>query len=387
MQLIYVGLVRLYTNKYTFENKEYICMLYTKCTLIQIVFYLMKRFYLLIASLLVIFSGIIVSSCETDIDVTADWKDITVVYGLLSQNDTLHYLKINKAFLGDGNALEYAQIEDSSSYFNNLEVTLTEVADDGGSRVFNFDTIHVSNKEDGIFYSDDEIIYKSEFIIPSDLNDRNYLYDLKVRNKITGKEITSSTNLVKNFDITVPRPGQPTIDFISNNTSTFKWKSGKDGRRYDAFIRFWFEEVLNNNDTIDRYIDWKIGSLKAKNLNGGEEMTLQYTPLAIYDISKSLIPRTGNEKDGFKESDVRARLTNKVEFTIVVSGDALNTYLDVNGPSSGIVQDRPEYTNIKNGLGLFSSRYTKHNSIQIGAQTEAKFLAIEGLKFVNKIGN
>lgn len=347
----------------------------------------MKRFYLLIASLLVICSGIIVSSCETDIDVSADWKDITVVYGLLSQNDTLHYLKINKAFLGDGNALEYAQLADSSSYFNNLEVSLTEIADDGGSRVFNFDTVHVTNKEEGIFYSDDEIIYKSQFIIPSDLDDKNYRYDLRVRNKITGKEITSSTNLVKNFDITIPRPGQPTIDFISNNTSTFKWKSGKDGRRYDAFIRFWFEEVLNNNDTIDRYIDWKLGSLKAKNLNGGEEMTLQYSPLALYDISKSLIPRTDNEKDGIKESDVRARLTNKVEFTVVVSGDALNTYLDVNSPSSGIVQDRPEYTNIKNGLGLFSSRYTKHNSIQIGAQTEARFLEIEALKFVNKIGN
>ena len=59
------------------------------------------------------------AACSTDFNINADWQEITVVYGLLNQKETTHYIKINKAFLGEGNALTMAQIEDSSSYFNN----------------------------------------------------------------------------------------------------------------------------------------------------------------------------------------------------------------------------------------------------------------------------
>ena len=35
------------------------------------------------------------------------------------------------------------------------------------------------------------------------------------------------------------------------------------------------------------------------------------------------------------------------------------TFIDVNKPSTGIIQEKPEYTNITDGLGLLSSRYFK----------------------------
>ena len=53
-------------------------------------------------------------ACEEDFDITASYKDVTVVYGLLDLGDDTTYLRINKAFLGDGNALLMAQVEDSS---------------------------------------------------------------------------------------------------------------------------------------------------------------------------------------------------------------------------------------------------------------------------------
>ena len=36
----------------------------------------------------------------------------------------------------------------------------------------------------------------------------------------------------------------------------------------------------------------------------------------------------------------------------------LETYIDVNKPITGIVQERPHFSNINNGIGLFSSRFT-----------------------------
>lgn len=348
----------------------------------------MKSSTLIFASLLLFVSTVFFTACETDVDVSADYKDITIVYGLINKSDSVHYLKINKAFLGDGNSLEYAQIADSSSYYDNLEVTLTEKQQNSIVRVIPFDTVHVTDKKDGAFYSPKQVVYSSNFVVPVDVESKDYTYDLMVRNKITGKEVTSSTNLVKNFDILTPRFGQPTIDFISPTAQQVKWKTAKDGRRYDVFIRFWFEEVIApNNDTIDRYFDWELGSAKATFLDGKEELNIPYVPEGIYGIAQSLIPRKGVDLNNISEEDVVARLTNRAEFTVVVSGDALNTYLDVNAPSSGIIQDRPEYTNITNGLGLFSSRFAKSTSIKVGAKTEARLMEISSLKFVDKLGN
>jgi len=41
-------------------------------------------------------------SCNKTLNVNADWREITVVYGLLSQNEDTTYIKITKAFLGEG---------------------------------------------------------------------------------------------------------------------------------------------------------------------------------------------------------------------------------------------------------------------------------------------
>ena len=76
--------------------------------------------------ILILALSFVFSSCETDFDTIAEWKDITVVYGLLDQKNSVQYIKINKAFLGDGNALVYAQEPDSSNYGFPLTVLVEE---------------------------------------------------------------------------------------------------------------------------------------------------------------------------------------------------------------------------------------------------------------------
>jgi hypothetical protein len=61
-----------------------------------------------------------------------------------------------------------------------------------------------------------------------------------------------------------------------------------------------------------------------------------------------------------------AGLTNSaghLDFIVDAAGEDFNTYLEVNEPSTGIVQERPEYTNVfdENGneqAGFFSARYS-----------------------------
>src|ERR1044072_3856815 len=61
-------------------------------------------------------AAVLFNSCSTDIDLLENYKPITVVYGLLDVHDNVQYIKINKAFLGEGNALVMAQQSDSINY-------------------------------------------------------------------------------------------------------------------------------------------------------------------------------------------------------------------------------------------------------------------------------
>lgn len=67
-----------------------------------------------LSRVLMLLSSLALGACSTDINVNAPWKEETIVTGLIDPNDTVHYLRIHKAFLDPNrNALVVAQIRDS----------------------------------------------------------------------------------------------------------------------------------------------------------------------------------------------------------------------------------------------------------------------------------
>jgi hypothetical protein len=84
----------------------------------------------------------------------------------------------------------------------------------------------------------------------------------------------------------------------------------------------------------------------------GEEVESYYTGSSFYAaLEENVI-----YDDPAVEEKVTDRFTGKVEFIVEAGGTELNTYMEVNEPSSSIIQDRPEYSNIENGIGIFSCR-------------------------------
>jgi hypothetical protein len=81
-----------------------------------------------------------------------------------------------------------------------------------------------------------------------------------------------------------------------------------------------------------------------------------------------------------------------VDIIIIAAADELNTFINVNRPSTGIIQEKPEYTNIQNGLGIFSARYYKDkppfsrnmNPATLDSLSEGRYTC--RLKFVNIAG-
>ena len=102
---------------------------------------------------------VVLNSCNEKIELIGDFVETAVVYGLLDQADSLHYIKINRAFIGPGNALEIAQIADSS-YFTNVDATISEYLNGILTRSWLLrDTILDNKDPNGVFYAPEQKVY------------------------------------------------------------------------------------------------------------------------------------------------------------------------------------------------------------------------------------
>jgi hypothetical protein len=78
------------------------------------------------------------------------------------------------------------------------------------------------------------------------------------------------------------------------------------------------------------------------------------------------------------ENNTVVRKFLHLDLVMTVGTEDLNTYIKVNEPITGIVQQRPQFTNINNGIGIFSSRYT-HTEKEIGLTNRTKNYLIDEL--------
>ena len=218
--------------------------------------------------------AVFLSACETDFNPNAEYKDITVVYGLLNQSDTFTYIKINKAFLGDASAYVMAQNEDFSSYGNDLTVTMDEMLNGSLTKTFTFDTSTVYNKESGIFYAPRQILYRC--LTLNQLN-QDAIYQLKIKNKKSGKIISAQTSLVNRFDITRPAYNpQGSIEFsaLSTAKSKIEWFSTTGGKKYQVNMRVNYFESFDGANYNSKFYDINLGTITRKTLESGTEMLL-----------------------------------------------------------------------------------------------------------------
>jgi hypothetical protein len=301
-------------------------------------------------------------SCNKELNVNAEWTDITVVYGILSQNEDTTFIKITKAFLGPGDALQFAKIQDSSLYPDKLDVRLEAWSGNllvKTDSLFDTITIHTKKVGDSIFYYPDQLVY----YCPTGKLDEDYTYKLKITNKKTGKVISSSTSLVHHFEVDNPDPYIRSAEFIPGKTWDVKWEPAYGGKRYQLLIRFHYYETTSTG-TVEKSVDWivfnnyqvsdpyeKTGQPITKTFNGDNFYTMVGIKIHI---------------DHF----VFSRVARRVDYIFSVASEDLNTYMEVTEPSLTIIQERPQFSNITNGIGLFASRYVNEvDSVVLSQRT------------------
>lgn len=305
----------------------------------------MKKFSIL----LLIVTSFGLWSCNNDLDILAPYKETCIVYGLINAADSVQYVRINRAFLGEEDAYVMAQHPDSFNYPDILDVTFERWQ--GGIKKDSYLLERDSSLilEPGIFANTPNVLYKTP---AGKLIDQNSEYKLIIYNRVTGETTSSMAAALNDINVTVPIvfPGSViTVPLYNSAPYEVKFVANAEAAVYNLTVKFNYTEFPNNNpnDIVYKSVDWSLGNFVNSSGTGNIEVELPGDEL--YQLLGSSIPLNNSVNRRF------ASLT----FIFSSGADDFYTYIQVNQPPSGLVQSIPDYTNIENGKGIFSSRYIK----------------------------
>lgn len=324
-------------------------------------------------------------SCKNELDVLAPGEEAVSVYGVLNPNEPVQKIRINKVYLTDGDALAVAQDASQINYGpGELQVTLqrfmtgsttptvTTVGNTTRKEIVLTETVVTTaggnfSQEQRIWQTTDKLYTSGE-------------YKLTIKNISSGKEFTAQSIMidsVKSYNTmpfifvpttypihcgvgnagyvaaTIPGTGTQPNAYINYNvlshTKKINFKSVPNAKLYKVTMRFHYIDTLIDGITgIRNYVDMNFPSLTSTNIAGNEEMSVSFGVADFYNMLATEIPKktTGT---------IKHRTAHYMEYIVYACSETMNTFLMVNQPSTTIAQDKPNYTNIVGGTGIFAS--------------------------------
>jgi hypothetical protein len=300
-------------------------------------------------SLFIALAAIVFSACNNTIKILAPYKDVTVVYGLLDQNDKVHYVRISKAFEGPGNAYTMAQQYDSIYY---PVANITAVLQDSNTttniivKTYTLTSTDTVPMPAGTFSYPKQLLYYTT----ASLNPNDY-YTLIITNTKTGKKIRGATGLLSDIPFLSPNfAGTRTFlfSFTPDSPTELEWTTTPNARIYQMDIRFYYTEYLNG-DTAAKSVDWIFAPEISPTIAGGITLLYDLTGQGLCNTILNTIP-------------INTFVTRKADSIGVIfttGSDDLNTYVQLSQPPTGINQDVPSFSDLENGIGLFTSRHVQ----------------------------
>lgn len=281
-------------------------------------------------------------SCSTKVDVAAPWKEIGVLYCLLDPDTAEQVVRLERAFLGEGNALVYAK-EFDSLYFDTAKTQVTLFVKTNSTwKSLGVLTPELRvTKEEGTFSNPLSLVY----VYPSKLVEGDYRIEVRMP---SGNVISSETQTVAQ-----PRFRRPVA--VTTNFS----RTWINGRPNEVSIGFTTPSNANLYDAtvLIKYREFQGGNVSTKVLPW-----IQYRAREIEPSSQRIELRfDGAAMFRYMRANIAVdpgvqRTLDTVFYDMRAGGSALTEYVRINGPSESLNDVRPIYTNIDGGYGLFSAR-------------------------------
>lgn len=284
--------------------------------------------------------GALLGACENEVYINADYKETIVVYALLDPQDSIQYIKVNKAYLNqDLGALQTAKISDSL-YLDSTHVELRRLAN---GQIIVCTMEEGPKKDSGIFANNRNLLWVTrEKIFP------NEEYEITITNPLTKTKAVSNTKTVGITKIRSPFIDQTNIFSMGPEYVTISYVVAPNAFSYDARFHVYLEEIdgADTNKKTEKMVTWRVLN---NFLVGNNSSPMRQIPrLSFLQFLQSNINASPKLKHRIKW----------VGITVYAGNQTLVDYISVNEPSIGIVQKQAEFSNIEGGYGLFASRST-----------------------------
>ena len=311
----------------------------------------MLKLLRILSMVTVVLAGLGLQSCKEDIDFSGEKTNTALVFGLLNQADSIHYIKITRAFGGDNNGIIVAQIPDSS-YFPVMTAKIIEAG--GANRTWILRDTMLDGKTPGAFYGPIQKVY----YFKAALNESaTYKLDINVNNDEF--HVTGETKLVTGVTISAPTGNTP-FNFSSSNAADEGYKSTSIvcTKGNSAVINCQLETFIKefiNGVPVEKSFRTTLGELSGSQLPGNPSFIADgksfYTNIAANCTNDPLIPR---------------RQFSRIRIHITAGSEDLAKYILINKPSTSLAQNKSTFTNLEatndaRVIGLFSARVSIMN--------------------------
>lgn len=320
----------------------------------------MKFPVLVLAAFLVFFS-----SCSEEIDLTAPYQEVAAVYGLLNANDSLQFIRVSKAFLGDGNVYIMAQQADSVLYGDLLDVKMERLLNSNVVETYTLTRVTSIPKDSGSFYYPGQVYYQLDHPV----RDPASSYQLTIRNTQTGYTARSITRVIPDISMSPNSPlyYNTDADFATALPVTYKFTATANSMVFDMEIVFRYKEIDASGSVS---YDSVVIPFNERFANPNEPVDFPYyRPDFFVAVGQSIpvkpgVTRRVDQLQGGKKA---------VEYRFYCGTEDLYTYYQVTQPTGGIVQERPLFTTVENGVGLFTSRLIHSEFRNLSSNTKSVF--------------
>jgi hypothetical protein len=298
-----------------------------------------------------IFTGFLFTACDNELVVTDKWKDIPIVWAFLSKSDTAVYIRVEKAFLDPDISADSIALIADSIYYPNAVVKIKRIASGQEYTLTRVDgNLEGYPREAGAFAQAPNYLYKIKGnIINLVVGDK---YQFLLQRNEQSDLVTAETIILPAPVLRNPSPGTNLL-FKSNVTFTFSWNEIPDAGIYDLQMRFHYTEKQDTgNMYIPKSVQWTIAQ-GIVDPEGSTDPGYKMDGAEFYNSVSANIEVDPNV----------TRIFQSIDIIVWCGGKELQDYQTITLANTGITstQEIPEYTNLSEGKGIFTSRNVSIN--------------------------
>ncbi len=284
-------------------------------------------------------------ACSTEVQLEGPGKDIPVLYAFLNKQDTAHYIRLERAFQTSGaNAEQIAQNPDSL-YYKNAIVELEKLPNTQRFRLVRVDAAKEGYpRKDGPFAKAPNYLYK---IKAGQLALRGNEELRVIINRGEGKPPISTQTTVVGDMSSPDRPSSPVAMVDYNRNITFGWQAPVSARVFDLRLRIRYRESVTATTFTNKTLEWVMAE-DFQRVDENERVTYNITGEQFYRYLAGNIEADPGKK----------RIFDGFDLLITAGGKEMVDFLRISRANTGITSSQvvPMYTNVPDGLGVFTSR-------------------------------